>query len=328
MRHATLGLGSCGAAAPVDAPTLGPPPPPPRSQPRAAAGRRRPPLRRRPRPRDRRPGAWRRVEHRPTLPGQRHWGCKHHGQNASESSEERLVRVTGSGSGIWAARGGDWARPPSPHARGWGRLRSGGGTHTNARHRRAKPLEERGSRPGGTKYIRSHFNCSGRGGGGYPWSRSGWPALRGGGWSGAQSDSGRGQQLSVVRGGVRHSPWRGLVVQSGSGRLRRTWLLRQAAGPRREALTRRRAGSRRRRSESQERAREACTCAGRAVYMEHCSTSLPRCPAAWGGMAAVRQAAGPRGVALRRAQAGSRRRQSESQDMAREACTCAGRVTQ
>ena len=31
-------------------------------------------------------------------PGQRHWECKHHGQNASP--EERLVRVTGSGSGI------------------------------------------------------------------------------------------------------------------------------------------------------------------------------------------------------------------------------------
>ena len=33
-----------------------------------------------------------------TPPGQRHWECKHHGQNASP--EERLVRVTGSGSGI------------------------------------------------------------------------------------------------------------------------------------------------------------------------------------------------------------------------------------
>ena len=71
-------------------------------------------------------------------------------------------------------------------------------------------------------------------------------------------------------------------------------------------------------------ARDACTCAGRAVHMEPFSTSLPRCPAAWGGVAAVRQAAGPRGEALRRA--GSRRRRSESQDMAREACTCAGRA--
>ena len=38
-----------------------------------------------------------------TPPGQRHWECPHHGQNAS--AEERLVRVTGSGSGILGGPG-------------------------------------------------------------------------------------------------------------------------------------------------------------------------------------------------------------------------------
>ena len=93
-------------------------------------------------------------------------------------------RAPGRGSGRPAAATSlkGRARSPSPHAEGHGvggRLRSGAGVHTNARRRRAKPREDRGSRPGGIKYIRSYFNCSGRGGGGFP--GSGWPALRGGG---------------------------------------------------------------------------------------------------------------------------------------------------
>jgi hypothetical protein len=57
--------------------------------------------------------------------GQRHWECKHHGQNAS--AEERLVRVPGSGSEILAGdlRGGPGPPPPltpSPKPRGARRL--------------------------------------------------------------------------------------------------------------------------------------------------------------------------------------------------------------
>ena len=85
-------------------------------------------------------------------PGQRHWECKHHGQNASP--EERLVRVTGSGSGILGSQrrqhacgggpGLSLGPPPPATGRGGGaRLCSAAGVHTSARHRRAKPPEER-----------------------------------------------------------------------------------------------------------------------------------------------------------------------------------------
>ena len=239
----------------------------PESAHRRAAGRRRPPLRHRPRPRDRRPDAWQRVEYRPTPPGQRHWGCKHHGQNAS--SEERLVRVTGSGSGIWAARGGDkfegagpFPLAPRRGARGWGAATLGG---RRAHERTPSPGQAargQGKPPGRDQVYPELLQLLRTRGGRL--SRVGMAGIAR--WrSGARSDRGSGQQLSAVRGGVRHYPWRRLVVQSGSGRLRRTWLLRQAAGPRGVALRRAQAGSRRRQSESQDMAREACTCAGRVT---------------------------------------------------------------